>query len=69
MIGYWVAVQIRTMRSSVIYKSKLRMGDMTHSIFLVIPFEIFFRDHLRSNRIIYLLVIGRVIVYGRGYSL
>ena len=61
--------QLSNISSSLMYKSKLRMGDMTHSIFLVIPFEIFFRDHLSSNRIIYLLVIGRVIVYGRGYSL
>ena len=49
MIGYWVAVQIRTMRSSVIYKSKLRMGDMTLRRFLMISCEIFLRTNLSST--------------------
>ena len=28
LMGYWVTGQIRTMTSSVMYKSKFRMGDM-----------------------------------------
>ena len=52
MMGYWVAVQISTMRSSVIHKSKLRMGDMTLRRFLMISCEIFLRNNLISAIII-----------------
>ena len=35
-----MADQVRTMVSSVIYKNKFRMGDMTINRILVIPYEI-----------------------------
>ena len=55
LMGYWVSGQPRTMRISVMYKSKLRMWDMTLRILLVIPSEMFLRYHLRSTRGIDLL--------------
>ena len=52
---YWVAVQVRTMRSSVMYKNKFRMVDMTLRRVLRILCGMFLRVHLRINRSIDLL--------------
>ena len=50
LMGYWVADQVSTMKSSVIYKSKFRIGDITLRRVLIIPCEIFLKSHLRSTR-------------------
>ena len=55
-MGYWVLVQVRTISSSVLYKSKFRMGDMTLRRFVMIPCEMLFRYQLRSNSIIDIIV-------------
>ena len=60
LMGYWVAVQLSTMRSGVMYKSKFIIGDMTLMRFLMIQCEMFLRDHLRSTSGIYLVGSGRV---------
>ena len=65
-MGYWVVVQVRTIRSSLMHKSKFIMGYMNLRRVLVIPYEMFLRAHLRSTRIVYLIVSGRGIVDGRG---
>ena len=52
------------MRSSVMYMSKFRMVDMILRRFIMIPWEVFLRYHLRNTRSIYLLVSGRSIVDG-----
>ena len=61
-LGYWVAGQVKTMISSVMYNSKFIMGYMPLSRVLIISFEMFFRDNLRNTRIVYLLgnVMSRV---------
>ena len=69
LMGYWVSGQVRTIRIRVMYKSKLRMGDMTLRRFLVISSERFLRYHLRSTRIIALLGSSRVRFYGRGVTI
>ena len=69
LMGYWVSGQPRTMRISVMYKSKLRMWDMTLRILLVIPSEMFLRYHLRSTRITALIGIGRGRVDVRGNTI
>ena len=66
VMGYWVVVQVRTIRSSLMHKSKFIMGYMNLRRVLVIPYEMFLRAHLRSTRIVYLIVSGRGIVDGRG---
>ena len=58
-MGYWVDVQVRTIMISVMYKSKFRMRGITLSRFIIIPFVIFLRGHLRDTRIISLLGSGR----------
>ena len=60
LMRYWGAGHMRTMRSIVIYKSKSRIGDTTLWKVLMIPCEIFLRDHLRSTSGIYLVGSGRV---------
>ena len=60
LMGYWVAGQVRTMRSSFVYTSKFSMEDMTLSMFLMIPYDMFLRAHLRNTRSIDLLISGRV---------
>ena len=44
--------QVRNMRSSLMCKNKLRMGDITISRILMIIFEMLLRNHLVSIRII-----------------
>ena len=39
LIGYWMAGQLKTMRSSVMRNNKSRIGDMTLRRILMIPCE------------------------------
>ena len=68
-MGFWVSGKVNNLKSSVRYKSKLRMGYMTFRRVLMILCEMFLRHHLSSTRQVALLVIGRVRVDGHGYSL
>ena len=58
-MGYWIAGQVRTMMRSVVYKSKLSMGERIIGSFLMMPFAVFLRPHLRFDRSITLIVSGR----------
>ena len=69
LMGYWVVDQERTMRISVMHKSKLRMGGITLRRVLIIPCEMFLREHFMSTRIIALLGSGRGIIDDHGDSL
>ena len=69
LMGYWVVSQVRTMMSSVMYKSKFRMRYMILRKVLVITCEMFLGDHLRNTRIIDLLGSGRGIFGGLGDEL
>ena len=55
MMGYWMKGWLKTTRSSVMCKNKLRMGDKNLRKILMIPCEMFYGTHLSSIRIIYLL--------------
>ena len=66
LIGYWMTVQVRNMRSSEICRNKLRIGDMNLRRILMTPCEMFCRYHLKSLRIIAMLVSIRGRVDGRG---
>ena len=68
-MGYWIAGQVRTMMRSVMQKSDFRMGENILRRVLVIPCVVFFRDHLRSVRSIFLLGSGRGRVDGLGDAL
>ena len=68
-MGYCMAVQVRTMISIVMYKSKFRVGDMILRRVLVMLFEIFFRTHLINISIVALLGICRGRVGGLGDAL
>ena len=59
LMGYWVAIQVSTMRSNFMLKSKFRMGDMNLRKVLIISCGVLLRDHLRNTRNISLLVSGR----------
>ena len=69
LMGYWLAGQVGIIMSGVMHKSKFRMGDMILSRVLMIPYEIFFREHLRNTRRIYMLGSGRGRVDGLGDAL
>ena len=69
LMGYWVSVQVSTIMSSVMYKSKYRMGDMILRRVLMIPYRIFLRGHLRNTRSTDMLGDGRGIVDGLGDAL
>ena len=58
-MGYWATLQVRTMSSSVVYKSKLIMGVMPLRRVLIITCEMFLSSQLRSTRRIAILVSGR----------
>ena len=58
-MGYWVVGHMRTMTSSVMYKSQFRMGDMTRRRVFMITCEMLFNVHFRSTKIISLLFSGR----------
>ena len=68
LMGYWVAFQVRTMRSSVVYKRKFIMGCMTLRRVLMIPCYIFLREHFSSTRSIALLGSIRGVVDYHGDS-
>ena len=55
-MGYWMLVQVRTMRNIAMCKNKLRIWDMDLKRILMIPCEMFLRTHLISTSIIDLLV-------------
>ena len=59
---------MRTMRSSVMYRSKLRMGDMNLIKFLIITCDMLLRVHLRSSRSTALLGSGSGRVDGCGVA-
>ena len=59
LMGYWVAIQVSTMRSNFMLESKFRMGDMTLRKVLMILCGVLLRDDLRNTRNISLLVSGR----------
>ena len=68
-MGYWVAVQVNTMRRSVIYKSNLRMWYMILRRVHMVSCEILLRSHLRSTSRISLIFSGRGRSDGRGDEL
>ena len=65
-MGYWVVEQVRTTRSSVMYKNKFRMGDMILIRVLMITCEMFLRDHLKNTSSISLIGSDRGRVDGIG---
>ena len=68
-MGYWMAVQVRTIRSSGIFKNKSKIGFMDLISILVIPCEMFFRIHLNIISIIALVFICWGIVDVCGYAI
>ena len=68
-MGYWIAGQVRDITRSVIWKSKLRMGENLLRRVLMIPRAVFLRAYLRITRSIYLLDSGRGRVDGPGDEL
>ena len=69
LMGSWLAGQVKTIKNSVMHKSKLRMKGMILMRVLMILCEIFLRAHLKNIVIIYLLVSDRVRNDGLGDSL
>ena len=57
------------MMSSILYNSKFRMGIVILRMVLMIPYEMFFRSHLRNTSSIVLLVSVRGRIGGLGDSL
>ena len=68
-MGYWMAGQVRTTRSSVTYKNKSRIGFMTLISILMIPCDIFLSIYLESIRVIGPIGSCRGRVDGRGGAL
>ena len=68
-MGYWMLVQVRTMRNIAMCKNKLRIWDMDLKRILMIPCEMFLRTHLISTSIIDLLVSSMGKFYGLGNTL
>ena len=66
LIGYWVAVKVRTTRSIVMHKNKFRMGGRILRRVLMIPCEQFLRYHLKNTRSVDMLEIIRGRVDGLG---
>ena len=62
-MGYWISVQVRTIMSRVMHKSKYRIGKIIRRV-LMIPCEMFLKDHLRNTRSIALLDSVRVRIGG-----
>ena len=69
LMGYWMAGQVRTTIISVMYKRKFRMGNMILRMFLMMPYDMLLRHHLRNTSSISLLVSGKGRVGGRGDAL
>ena len=68
LMGYCMTGQVKTTMISVIYKSKLKTGNIFRRI-LILSCEVFLRSHLRISRIISLLGSGRGRVGGLWYAL
>ena len=68
-MGYYMAGQLRTIRSSVICKNKSRIGDMTVRRVLMIPCKIFWRIQLKGISIIDFLGINRGGINGHGNAI
>ena len=49
LMGYWVVDQVRTMRSSVMYKSPFRVGEIIFRRLLMIFCDMSLRDHLKNT--------------------
>ena len=49
LMGYYMANQVRTRRSSVIYNNKFIMGYMTLRRIIIIPCEMFLEDSIEEN--------------------
>ena len=60
---------MRTMKSSVMYKNKFMMGDITLRRLLMIPCDMFLRDHCSNTRSIDMLGSVRVRVDSIGDEL
>ena len=60
---------MRTMKSSVMYKNKFMMGDITLRRLLMIPCDMFLRDHWSNTRSIDMLGSVRVRVDSIGDKL
>ena len=69
LMGYWMAGQVRTTIISVMYKRKFRMGNMILRMFLMMPYDMLLRHHLRNTSSISLLVSGKGRVGRRGAAL
>ena len=69
LMGFWMEVQVSTIRSSVICENKYKTGFMALSKILMISCEILLKIHLNSIMIIYLLGSFRGIVDVYGYAL
>ena len=59
LMGYWMTRQVRTMMSSVMYKSKLRIVKNILRRVLMMQCEMFLRSHLRNTRRIDMIDSGR----------
>ena len=59
-MGYWIAVHVRIMSSSVMYYGEFRMWDMVLRRYLMMQCEMFLISHLRNTSRIAMLVSGRV---------
>ena len=69
LMGYWMTVQVRTMISSLMYKSKFSMGNIILGRVLMITCKMFLRTHLRNTSSIAMIVSVRGRVGSLGDSL
>ena len=69
LVGYWVAGQVRTLMSRVLYNSKLSMGNIVLRRVLMVSYEMFSIGHLKNTSIIALLGSDRSRVGALGDSL
>ena len=65
LMRYWMSVQGRAIRGSVIYGNKFIMGYMTLRRILMIPCYMFWRVHLRIIRVVSLIIGSRGRLDGR----
>ena len=66
LIGYCIAVQVRTMMRSLICNINYRMGENILRRVLVMPCSVLLMDHLMSGRRIVMIGNGRGGVDGLG---
>ena len=69
LMGYWVEVHMRTMRTSAMYKNILIIGETTLWRVLMITCDMFLSYYLRSTRSIDMLRSSRGIVDGHRDSI